>query len=37
MRTGGVSNATLANRLAANRMDKKAWVVNDLQPYPWTL
>lgn len=37
MRTGGVSNATLANRLAANRMDKKAWVVNDLKPYPWTL
>jgi glycosyltransferase len=37
MRTGGVSNSSLSNRLAANRMDRKAWVVNDLQPYPWTL
>ena len=37
MRTGGVSNATLYNRLAANRMDRKAWAVNDLRPYPWTL
>jgi hypothetical protein len=37
MRTGGVSNATLANRLRANRMDRKAWQVNRLRPYPWTL
>ena len=37
MRTGGVSNASVSNRLAANRMDRKAWKVNDLQPYPWTL
>ena len=37
MRTGGVSNANVSNRLAANRMDRKAWEVNDLQPYPWTL
>ena len=37
MRTGGVSNASLVNRLAANRMDRKAWQVNDLKPYPWTL
>lgn len=37
MRTGGVSNACLANRLAANRMDKKAWEINGLRPYPWTI
>lgn len=37
MRTGGVSNASLRNRLLANRMDRKAWAVNDLKPYPWTL
>lgn len=37
MRTGGVSNASLNNRLAANRMDRKAWAVNGLRPYPWTL
>ena len=37
MRTGGVSNASVNNRLAANRMDRKAWQVNDLKPYPWTL
>lgn len=37
MRTGGMSNATLSNRLQANKMDRKAWKVNGLQPYPWTL
>jgi len=37
MRTGGVSNANIKNRLLANRMDRKAWEVNDLKPYPWTL
>jgi glycosyltransferase involved in cell wall biosynthesis len=37
MRTGGVSNASVKNRLAANRMDRKAWTVNGLRPYPWTL
>jgi glycosyltransferase len=37
MRTGGVSNAALTNRLRANRMDRKAWSVNGLRPYPWTL
>ena len=37
MRTGGVSNASLKNRLAANKMDRKAWAVNDLKPYPWTM
>ena len=37
MRTGGASNATLKKRLQANRMDRKAWHVNGLKPYPWTL
>ncbi len=37
MRTGGVSNARVSNRIQANRMDRKAWAVNGLKPYPWTL
>ncbi len=37
MRTGGVSNSTVANRLRANKMDRMAWSVNGLHPYPWTL
>jgi glycosyltransferase len=37
MRAGGVSNSTLTNRLRANRMDRLAWSVNGLTPYPWTL
>ncbi len=37
MRTGGISNASVKNRLAANRMDRKAWEENELKPYPWTL
>lgn len=37
MRTGGVSNASWRNRLAANRKDRQAWKVNGLRPYPWTL
>ncbi|MGC8495392.1 MAG: glycosyltransferase family 2 protein [Syntrophobacteraceae bacterium] len=37
MRCGGVSNATLKNRIKANRMDRKAWKVNDLAPLPWTV
>ncbi|WP_448873260.1 glycosyltransferase family 2 protein [Desulfobulbus propionicus] len=37
MRVGGMSNVSLQNRLAANRMDRKAWSVNGLRPYPWTL
>lgn len=36
MRVGGVSNASLGNRLAANRMDREAWRVNGLRPLPWT-
>jgi len=37
MRTGGVSNSTVGNRLKANHNDRKAWGVNGLKPYPWTL
>lgn len=37
MRTGGVSNANVSNRVAANQMDRKAWEINGLKPYPWTL
>jgi glycosyltransferase len=37
MRAGGMSNASLKNRLRANRMDRLAWKVNGLRPYPWTL
>jgi glycosyltransferase len=37
MRVGGASNESLARRLEANRMDRKAWRVNGLVPRPWTL
>ncbi len=37
MRTGGVSNASLRNRILANRNDRLAWKINNLKPYPWTL
>ena len=37
MRVGGMSNVSLRNRLAANRMDRKAWAVNELRPFAWTL
>lgn len=37
MRSGGASNHSLGARLAANRMDRMAWVVNGLVPYPWTM
>jgi glycosyltransferase involved in cell wall biosynthesis len=37
MRTGGISNISIKMRLIANYMDRYAWKVNDLKPYPWTL
>ena len=37
MRTGGVSNASFKNRIRANREDLRAWQVNDLHPYFFTL
>lgn len=36
MRTGGVSNASLTNRLQANYHDQQAWINNGLAP-PWGL
>lgn len=37
MRTGGVSNSGLRNRLRANMEDRKAWEVNGVKPYFFTL
>lgn len=37
MRVGGISNASLSNRLRAHRMDRQAWHHNRLTPKPWTL
>jgi hypothetical protein len=37
MRTGGMSNATFANRLRANKEDQLAWKLNGLKPYFFTL
>ncbi len=37
MRTGGISNQSLANRFRANREDRRAWRMNDLRPYFFTL
>jgi len=37
MRVGGVSNASLSNRVRANRLCKKAWKVNAMKPKPWTI
>ncbi|MAY82573.1 MAG: glycosyl transferase [Flavobacteriales bacterium] len=37
MRVGGMSNASLLNRLKANREDRRAWTVNGLKPGIHTL
>lgn len=37
MKTGGISNRSIRNRIQANRMDRQAWEVNGLKPYPFTL
>ncbi|CAG4998636.1 hypothetical protein DYBT9275_02043 [Dyadobacter sp. CECT 9275] len=37
MRTGGVSNSNFKNRLKANKNDRKAWIINDLNPKFYTL
>jgi glycosyltransferase involved in cell wall biosynthesis len=37
MRNEGMSNATISNRLEANRNDRQAWRVNGIRPRPWTL
>ena len=37
MRTGGISNASVKNRLRANQEDHEAWRLNGLKPYFFTL
>lgn len=37
MRIGGKSNVSIANRIRANREDKKAWLLNGLKPGMFTL
>ena len=37
MRSGGISNASVKNRIRANREDREAWRMNDLKPYFFTL
>lgn len=36
MQVGGKSNATVSNRLKANKEDKLAWKINNLKPYWFT-
>jgi glycosyltransferase involved in cell wall biosynthesis len=37
MRTGGISNASVRNRIRANREDREAWRINGMKPYFFTL
>ena len=37
MRVGGQSNSSLKNRIKANKDDRKAWEMNGLKPYFFTL
>jgi len=37
MRGGGISNASLRNRIKANKEDRMAWKINGLEPYFFTL
>lgn len=37
MRAGGMSNASFWNRIRANKEDRMAWKLNDLEPYFFTL
>lgn len=37
MRAGGISNASLKNRIRANKEDRSAWMLNDIQPRWYTL
>lgn len=36
MRTGGVSNKTIGNRLKGNQSDRVAWELNEIKPYWFT-
>ena len=37
MRMGGVSNKSIKNRLQANKNDRLAWKINDLNPFWFTI
>lgn len=37
MRTGGISNRDVKNRLRANQEDRQAWQLNELRPHFYTL
>jgi len=37
MRIGGLSNSSIKHRLFANKEDRKAWKINNVQPYFFTL
>ena len=37
MRVGGISNISLANRIRANKEDRKAWKINNIKPFFFTL
>ncbi len=37
MRVGGISNSSIQNRIRAHREDYKAWELNNLKPYFFTL
>jgi glycosyltransferase len=37
MRTGGVSNSSLRHRIRANKEDRLAWRLNNIQPYFFTI
>ncbi len=37
MRTGGASNGSIKKRIHANREDRKAWSLNDIKPYFFTI
>ena len=37
MRVGGLSNSSIRHRIFANNEDRKAWVINELKPYFFTL
>lgn len=37
MKIGGQSNASVGNRLKANKEDRRAWEMNDIRPYFFTL
>lgn len=37
MRAGGVSNENVLSRIKANKNDRKAWTINSLRPYFFTL